>query len=246
MRVSGERELNGLREIGRIVRAALNEMQQHVRPGATTAELNDIGAAVLGDHSARSAPMLVYDFPAEICISLNDEIVHGIPSQRVIREGDLVKLDVTAEKGGFMADAAITVPVGAVADDVRRLVDCARQAFDAAMRVARAGRPINEIGRSVEAEARRAGFAVIRGLVGHGIGRTIHEEPIVPNFYEPRLRKPLEPGLVFTVEPMLAQGRGEIVQAKDGWTIRTVDGSLSSHYEQTIVVTDGEPLLVTG
>ncbi len=195
-----------MQAVGRVVRQVLAAMKQQVRPGVTTADLDASGAATMRDNGARSAPQMVYKFPGASCISLNDEAVHGIPCNRALREGDLVKLDVTVEKNGFMADAAITVPVGEVSEERRRLVACAERAFQKALLVARAGYRASEIGRAVEREVRRAGFSVIRELGGHGIGRTIHEEPRIPNFADPTANEVLTEGLVITIEPIIAAG----------------------------------------
>lgn len=245
MSIESERDWLGLKLAGRIVFLALAAMRRHVRPGVTTAELDAVGERVLAEHGARSAPRLVYGFPAAICISLNDEAVHGIPGERAVAPGDLVKLDVTVEKDGYMADAAVTVPVPPVSAEKRRLVECARSAFFKALAVARAGHRVDEIGGAVEREVRRAGFSVIRELAGHGIGRAIHEAPSVPNFADPGCREPLTEGLVITVEPIIATGSGRAVTARDGWTVRTADGSLSAHFEHTLVVTKGRPFLLT-
>src|SRR5579864_9251645 len=182
MSISTPEELAALRAAGAVARYMINAMKAAVRPGVTTAELDEIGAQVMRKHGARSAPQLVYQFPGVNCISLNDEAVHGIPGRRALQNGDLLKLDVTIEKDGFMADAALTVPVGEVSEERKNLVACAERAFAKAMLVARAGFRVWEIGRAVEREVRRSGFSVIRELAGHGIGRTIHEEPRVPNF----------------------------------------------------------------
>jgi methionyl aminopeptidase len=176
---------------------------------------------------------------------LNDEAVHGIPSERKVQEGDLVKLDVTVEKDGFMADAAITVAVGEVSEESERLIACAERAFTKAMLVARAGFRVSEIGRAVEREVRRNGFSVIRDLGGHGIGRTIHEAPRIPNFADPAANQILTEGLVITVEPIIAAGSGRAAVDKDGWTVRTLDRRPSAHYEHTLVITKGEPILLT-
>ena len=193
-----------------------------------------------------SAPQLVYQFPGVTCISVNDEIVHGIPSQkRRLAKGDLVKLDVTAELNGYMADAAITVPVGSVSERARQLMGCAEQAFRRGLREVRAGRRAMDVGRAVEVEVERKGFAVVRSLQGHGIGRTIHEEPMIPNWPDPDARGWLTDGLVITLEPIIAMGSGDMFETNDGWTIRTRDGSLAAHFEHTMVVTKGAPLLLT-
>jgi len=227
------------------VRQVLEAMKKEVRPGVTTAELDAIGARVMEANGARSAPASVYGFPGSNCISLNEEAVHGVPGNRSLRTGDLLKLDVTVEKNGFMADAAETVAVGVVTDEAQRLMACARRAFEKAMLVARAGFRVSEIGRVIEREVRRNGFSVIRELGGHGIGRTIHEEPRIPNYADPDARHILTQGLVIAVEPIIAAGSGRAVLAKDGWTMKTADRRPAAHYEHTIVVTDGTPVLLT-
>src|SRR5437879_233420 len=172
MSINSPEEFEGLRAAGRVVRRMIEAMKRHVRPGITTAELDEIGARVMRQHGARSAPKLVYGFPATSCISVNDEAVHGIPSGRALRDGDLVKLDVTVEKDGFMADAAETIPVGSTTSEILLLIACAERAFAKAASVARAGNCVREVGRAVEREVRANHFSVIRELGGHGIGRT--------------------------------------------------------------------------
>jgi methionyl aminopeptidase len=245
MSIKSPEELRGMQAAGAVVRMVLAAMKRAVRAGVTTAELDQAGARVMQEHGAHSAPAMVYKFPGANCISVNEEAVHGIPGPRVLREGDLVKLDVTVEKDGFMADAAITVPVGKVTEERRRLTDCAERAFRKAMLVARAGFRVSEIGRAVEREVRRSGFAVIRDLGGHGIGRTIHESPTIPNYFDPSANQVLTEGLVITVEPIIAAGSGKAVVAEDGWTIVTADRLPSAHYEHTLIITKGEPILLT-
>ena len=194
---------------------------------------------------ATSAPAKVYRFPGHNCISVNDEAVHGIPGKRMLRDGDLLKLDVTVEKDGFMADAAETVVIGEGSREATRLAACAERAFHKAMLVARAGFRVFEIGRVVEREVRRDGFSVIRELGGHGIGRTIHEPPRVPNYPDRAARDVLCEGMVITIEPIIAAGNGQTVLDKDGWTVRTADRRPAAHYEHTIVLTRGRPLVLT-
>jgi methionyl aminopeptidase len=245
MSINGPEELEGLRAAGAVVRQVLEAMKREVRAGVTTAELDKVGEEVMRREGAQSAPALVYKFPGANCISLNDEAVHGIPSGRALQDGDLVKLDVTVEKDGFMADAAVTVPVGEVSLERKLLMACAERAFTKAMLVARAGFRVFEIGRVIEREVRRNGFSVIRDLGGHGIGRTIHEEPRVPNYPDPMATQVLTEGLVITVEPIIAAGSGRTVTAPDGWTVVTADHQASAHYEHTLVITKGAPMLVT-
>jgi methionyl aminopeptidase len=245
MSIRSQAEFEKLRLIGRIVRQALDKTAAAVRPGITTRELNDIGAGVLAQNGAESAPPKVYGFPGALCISVNEEAIHGIPGERVIESGDLVKLDLVAEKDGFYADAAVTVRAGEVSATADALARCAERAFSQALRSARAGNRVYEIGRVVERETRRSGFQVLRDLCGHGVGRTIHEAPSVPNYYDPRVRARLTEGLVITIEPIISAGSGKSALQPDRWTIRTADGSLSAHHEHTIVITKNEPILLT-
>ena len=245
MSIESENDLKQLRIVGRIVRLALNAMSAAVEPGVTTAQLDAVCAKVLAELGATSAPKKVYGFPGTACISVNDEVVHGVPGARVLCEGDLVKLDVTAEKDGFFADAAVTVRVGEVSATADSLARCAESAFRQAMLVARAGYRIYEIGGAVEREVRRNGFSVLREYCGHGVGRTIHEYPTVPNYLDLNYPARLTDGLVVAIEPIIAAGSGRTTIDRDRWTVRTADHSLAAHYEHTLVITRGEPVLVT-
>lgn len=245
MSIESPRDWRGLREVGRITRLTLDALAQHVRPGVSTAELDEIAAGVLAANGARSAPALVYGFPGTVLISVNDEIVHGVPGRRRLHRGDLVKLDVTVEKDGYVADAARSVIVETGSELAQQLVACAASALDAALQVARAGTLVNEIGRTVTREVQRHGFSVMRGLTGHGVGRTIHEPPDVPNDYDPWQRDVLTEGLVLTIEPMISAGTSHTRQDPNGWTICTRDGSLAAHHEHTLVITTGEPIVLT-
>lgn len=245
MSIRNHVQLEKLRVIGRIVRLALDRTAAAVRPGITTRELDAIGARVLAENGAEAAPPKVYGFPGALCISVNDEAIHGIPGDRALQPGDLVKLDLVAEKDGYFADAAVTVPVGEIGETATALARCAESAFHMGAKAATAGKRICEIGRAVEQETLRCGFQVIRELCGHGVGRTIHEPPSVPNYHDPRSRTRLTEGLVITIEPIIAAGSGKAVLAQDRWTISTADRSLSAHYEHTVVITRGEPVVLT-
>jgi methionyl aminopeptidase len=245
MSINSAADWKGLRRAARVARVTLDALERATGVGITTGELDRIAARVFAQHGARSAPAMVYGFPGTVLISINDEIVHGVPGVRRLAGGDLVKLDVTVEKDGYIADAARTVAVGPVTDTARRLLECAQAAFEAGLGVARAGVPVNEIGRAVAAEVHRQGFSVVHGLAGHGVGRTIHEEPSVPNEFDPRQRDVLTDGLVLTIEPMISAGSTRHVQRADGWTLATRDGSLSAHYEHTLVITTGLPVVLT-
>jgi methionyl aminopeptidase len=245
MSINSPEQLEKLRACGLIVAKALRAMAKEVRPGITTAELCEIGSQVLAAHGARSSPPMVYGFPGDVCISVNDEVVHGIPGVRVLQPGDLVKLDLTAEKDGFHTDSAVSIEVSPVSSEARELAHCAEKAFRQALGAATAGNRTKDIGRAVEREVRRRGFSIIHELGGHGIGRTIHEPPSVPNYADFSAQHKLTEGLVITIEPIIAAGSGEVSLDKDGWTYRTADRSLSAHYEHTVVITRGQPLLLT-
>lgn len=246
MSIESPDDWTGLKRAARIARLTLDALMPRVQPGITTADLDAIAAALFKRHGARSAPAVVYGFPGTVLISINDEVVHGVPGPRRIEAGDIVTVDVTVEKDGYIADAAQSVVVEPGSETARRLVACARNAFDAALAVARAGVRVNEIGRAVEREVRRQGFRVVDGLTGHGVGRTIHEEPSVPNYCDPSQRDVLSDGLVLTIEPMISAGSARVVKGRDGWVLRTRDGSLSAHHEHTLVITRGAPIVLTG
>ncbi|HZI79680.1 MAG TPA: type I methionyl aminopeptidase [Vicinamibacterales bacterium] len=245
MSINSAADRRGLEGAGVVVRLTLDALAASVRPGVTTGELDAIAAAVFSAHGARSAPALVYGFPGTVLISINDEVVHGVPGLRRIARGDVVKLDVTVELAGYMADAARTVVVEGSTEQARTLARCAERAFAAALDVATAGRKVREIGRAVERVVRDEGFTVIRGLTGHGIGRTIHEPPSVPNHFDPWQQDVLTEGLVLTIEPIICAGRDAVTEDDDGWTVRTRDGSLAAHHEHTLIITTGRPVLLT-
>jgi len=245
MSVDTPEELRGLRAAGQVVARTIRAMRRGVRAGVTTRELDAIAQREFDRAGARSGPQLDYGFPGTTCISVNDEAVHGIPGRRRLRRGDLVKLDVTAELDGFYADACRTVVVGDARPQALKLVRASEQALGAALDVVRTGVALNEIGATVQRLVHARGFSVCDGLMGHGIGRSIHEAPDVPNVYDPELTQPLSDGLVITIEPLVAAGGPEVWMHRDGWTVSTVDGSLSAHAEHTIVVRDGAPLVLT-
>jgi methionyl aminopeptidase len=245
MSIETAEELERLRAVGSVVARAMRAMREQVRAGVTTGELDEVGARVFRAAGARSGPQLDYGFPGVNCISVNDEAVHGIPGKRRLRDGDLVKLDVTAELDGFYADACVSVPVGRARPEAARLVRSAKAALADGMAVARAGAPLNAIGKAVERKVSGDGNSVCAELLGHGIGRQIHEPPNVPAVYVPWLSQPLTEGLVLTIEPIISAGSGAVREAGDGWTMRTSDGTLSAHAEHTMVITAGKPIVLT-
>lgn len=246
MTIENRADVEALLRVGAVVARARDAMGARVAPGVTTAELDAIGRGILDEHGARSAPELAYGFPAATCISVNDELAHGIPSEeRVLRQGDLVNIDVSAELDGYWADTGASFAVGTVSRKSAGLLWATRQALREAMAEARDGRPIRNIGRAVERRARSSGFHVVRDLCGHGVGRHIHEAPSVPNVARRGDGTRLWEGLVIAIEPFLTTGARTVTEAGDGWTLRTPDGSRGAQYEHTLIVTRGEPIVVT-
>lgn len=245
MSIESVADWEGLQRASRLARETLDLLESELRPGITTGELDDTAARLFARRGGRSAPALAYGFPRTVLISVNDEIVHGIPGARRIAAGDVVKLDVTVEVDGYVADTARTVVVAPASAQAQRLVACAEAAFEAALAVARAGVRVNRIGLAVEREVARWGFRVVDGLSGHGVGRAIHEVPEVPNRYDRHQQDVLTEGLVITIEPLVSAGTSRIREDADGWTIRTRDGSLAAHHEHTLVITSGAPVVLT-
>lgn len=245
MSIESETDVTGLRAAGRVVAETIARVRAHVRAGITTGELDDIASLVFREHGARSGPALDYGYPGTICISVNEEAVHGVPGPRVLRPGDVVTVDVTAELDGYYADAAVTVPLPPVSLLVRRLCASAEAAFWAGAKQARHGLPLHKLGRIIESEVWRRGFRVLRDLQGHGVGRSVHEEPRVPNWADPHAHGMLTEGLVITIEPIVSVSAIESRLLRDGWTVVSADGSLTAHFEHTLVIRRGAPTLLT-
>ncbi|MGH7445076.1 MAG: type I methionyl aminopeptidase [Longimicrobiales bacterium] len=245
MSIDSPTDLAALRAAGRVVAETLRMVAAHTRAGVTTRELDDVARAVFDAHGARSGPALDYGFPGTICISVNEEAVHGIPGARVLRGGDLVTIDVTAELDGYYADAAVTLAIEPADARAQALVRAAESAFRKGIAQLRAGVPLWRVGDAIEREVKRRGFRVLRDLAGHGIGRCIHEEPEVLNYRNPSSRQELTENLVLTVEPIIAQSAIHSVRLEDGWTVVSADRSLTAHHEHTLVVQRGEPLILT-
>ena len=245
MSIEDENDLVGLQRIGGLIGRTLHDAMGLVRPGLTTRDLDRFIADRLKRHGARSTPGHTYGFPGCACICVNDEAVHGVPGPRVLRDGDLVTIDLEADLDGYVADAARTLIVGEPRQkNDLRLQACARSACFHAIEQARVGRLTRDLGRATEQRVRRHGFRVIRCLYGHGVGRAAHEAPAVPSFDDPSCRDRLHEGLVITVEPIVSAGNGAATQ--DGkWIVRTADGARSAHHEETIVVTHGQPMVLT-
>lgn len=245
MSVETAEELEGLQRVGALVAHTLRVLREQIRPGVTTGKLDDIAAREFVRAGATSGPADLVAFPGTICVSVNEEVVHGVPGARQLREGDLVTVDVTPLLDGFCADAAVTVSVGRPRPAARQLMRAADACLRAALRAAVAGAPLSAIGGATERTARRHGATVYTELHGHGVGRTMHEPPSIPNVFVPQLRRPLGDGLVLAIEPMVGLGDDRLVVRNDGWTVATADGSLSAHLEHTVVVRPAQPLVVT-
>ncbi|WP_169569634.1 type I methionyl aminopeptidase [Sneathiella limimaris] len=245
MIAKSDAEISGLMEIGGIIKEILDTVEQLVKPGVTTRELDELVGQMLSDAGAKSAPKLAYDFPGFSCISVHDEAAHGIPGSRRLLEGQLVNVDVSAEKNGFWADSGRSIAVGSISNDLQVLCQTTRDSLDAGIKAARAGSPIHNIGKAVEDVASQAGFNIIEGLVGHGIGRNIHEPPEVHNRFASSGSEVLQEGLVITIEPFLTPGIGAYREGRDGWTLLTLDGSPAAQYEHTMIITNDEPIILT-
>lgn len=246
MTIQNEQDIQALQRIGRIVASTLQAMLDAVQPGMTTRELDAIGERLLAGYGARPAPRLTYGFPGATCISLNEEAAHGVPGPRVIAPGDVVNIDVSAELDGYFADTGGTTVVPPVSARKTRLCHAARTALENALGEARAGRPLNRIGAAIEDTARTYGFRIIENLGSHGVGRALHEAPDhIPGYFDPTDRRMLSEGMVITIEPFLSTRSRQVDETDDGWTLVGAPGNLSAQYEHTLIVTRGEPIVVT-
>jgi len=245
MTVRSRADLRELLDLGALAALVLRRLARAARPGVSTADLDGLAALLLLRSGAESAPRRQYGFPGCVCLSRNDEIVHGVPSAARLRPGDALKIDVTIERGGYVVDTAATVLLAGAPAPAARLAACARRAFAAALRSLRPDTPLRAVGHAVETEAQRSGFHVLRELQGHGLGPGIHERPSVPNFDDPSATETPAEGLVLAVEPILVASSAYAIEGGDGWTLRTSSGALAVHHEHTVVVRDGPPLVVT-
>ena len=246
MTIETEDDVVALKRIGRIVSYVLHEMLEAAEPGMTTRELDALGERLLAQHGARSAPRLTYGFPGATCISLNEEAAHGIPGDRVIRAGDVLNVDVSAELDGYFADTGGTRVVPPGNPQKTRLCHAARTALEQAMKVARAGQPLNGIGAAIQRTAKTYGFRVIENLSSHGVGRALHEAPEhIPGYFDPTDERVLSEGMVITIEPFLSTKSRIVNETDDGWTLVGARGNLSAQYEHTMIITRGDPIVVT-
>ena len=238
-------EIERMEQAGAVVARRLELLGEHVRPGATTAELDDLAEEFIRSHGGVPTFKGYRGYPASICASPNAMIVHGIPGPYELRDGDILSVDVGVTLGGFVADSAYTFPVGDVDDDVVRLLEVGQAALDAGIDACRVGNHVGDVGHAVQEVTEAAGLSVVRALVGHGVGRSMHEEPQVPNFGVPGRGAPLVPGMTLAIEPMITAGGHDIVVADDGWSISTADRSLAAHFEHTVAITESGPRILT-
>ena len=246
MTADSQKDIESLKVIGRICAKTLRGMIDAARAGMTTRELDETGLALLEAEGARSAPQVSYNFPGATCISVSPIIAHGIPDEHALREGELVHIDVSAELDGYFADTGASMVVSKRDRHLDRLLDATKATLNKALGAAKAGSPLNGIGRTVHNEARRRGFNVIYNLTGHGIGHRLHENPKeILNFYNPDDNRILNEGLVLAIEPFLTTGIGRVVEEKDGWALRTMDNAIAAQFEHTIVVTKDQPIILT-
>lgn len=235
-----------MREAGKVTGQILRDLEGLMRPGVATIEIDRFVERAVKAAGMSASEKGYCGYPASICVSINEEVVHGIPSKkRILREGDIVSLDLVVENHGYMADAARTYGVGQISPDARRLIETAKQAFFNGITFAKEGYRLLDISNAVQKTVEGEGFGVIRDFVGHGIGSSMHEDPQIPNYGKPGKGPRLQRGMVLAIEPMICQGSYEVDVLTDDWTAVTVDGGLAAHYENTVVITDGEPELLT-
>jgi methionyl aminopeptidase len=243
--LKGPEEIAVMREAGRADAEVLAILRQEIRPGLALKKLDDIVRREFAKRKVEPTFLGYQGYPARVCVSLNDEVVHGIPDRRVLQEGDIVSIDLGATYKGFVGDAAITVGVGRISPEAERLVRVTEEALWQGIKAAKAGVRLGQISAAIQAHAEGNGFSVVREYVGHGVGRSMHEEPQVPNFGPPDRGPLLQKGMTLALEPMVTAGNWQTKKDSDGWTVRTADGSLAAHFEHTIVITEGEAEVLT-
>ena len=241
-----EEDFKHLKTIGHICAMTLKKMMEHAKPGMTTGELDAVGNEFLEKEGAQSAPIAMYQFPGATCISISPVIAHGIPNDYILREGELINIDVSAGLNGYFADTGGSMVVARRVPAYEKMIEATRSALAKAVHTARAGQPLNLIGKAVQDEARRNGFGVIYDLTGHGIGHQLHEDPTqVFNYYKSKDHRILEEGLVLAIEPFLTTGKGHVLEEADGWSLRTTDRTIAAQFEHTLIVTKDEPIILT-
>ena len=244
--IKSDREIQLMREAGKILGLVHNEIADYIKPGLTTYEIDKFAEKCVKKNNASCSFYHLYDFPGNFCISVNDEVIHGIPSKsKIIKDGDIVKIDGGVSYKGYQSDAARTHIVGKVPNEVEALVERTRQAFFEAIKYALVGNHINDISTAIEMYINNFGYGIVEDYVGHGIGKKVHEEPEIPNYSAERKGIKIRKNMTFAIEPMINLGTSEVYTSEDEWTVKTVDGLVSSHYENTIVITDNEPEILS-
>lgn len=244
--IKSAREIDLMREAGRLLALVHEELGKAIEPGMSTYEVDELGERLIRGYGCVPNFLHYNGYPASICVSVNDEVVHGIPKKnRILKEGDIVSLDAGLIYKGYHSDAARTHAVGKISPEAQKLIDVTRQSFFEGIKMAKEGYHLHDISGAIDAYVSRFGYGIVRDLVGHGIGTSLHEDPQIPNFAQKRKGVRLEAGMTLAIEPMINAGGWEVDFLKDGWTVVTRDGSLSAHYENTILVTDGEPEILT-
>lgn len=246
MIVKSEQDINGLKEIGKVVSIIREELIKKTIPGVTTKELDDLAGKLFAEHGAVSAPQDMYDFPGYTCISVNDEVAHGIPGDRIIQEGDLVNIDVSASKNGYFADTGKSFVVGNGDPKLIKLCEVAQEAFEEGLKCFKPGAKKNRIGKFVYNTAKKNGFTVIKNLTGHGIGTSLHEKPDhILNYFDSWDTELLRKGMVIAFEPFISTGSEEVYEKNDGWTFSTKEKSFVAQYEHTVIITKDKPIITT-
>ena len=244
--IKSAREIELMRESCRILSEVHDRLSEAIRPGISTYDIDALGEKLIRSYGCVPNFLNYNGYPASICVSVNDEVVHGIPKkERILQEGDIVSLDAGLIYKGYHSDAARTYPVGQISEEARQLIDVTRQSFFEGIKFAKAGYHLYDISNAIYRYVSRFGYGIVRDLVGHGIGTHLHEDPQIPNFRQWRKGIKLQPGMTLAIEPMINMGRADVEWLDDNWTVVTMDGSLSAHYENTILITDGEPEILT-
>lgn len=244
--IKSDKEIELMRESGKILAKVLEELEGYVRPGISTLDIDKRCHEIINSYGCIPSFLNYNGFPASLCVSVNDEVVHGIPSKdSILRDGDIVSLDCGVIYEGYHSDAARTIPVGDITSEAKKLIEVTKQSFYEGIKFAKEGKHLHEISEAIQKYVESFGFSVVRDLVGHGIGRNLHEEPQIPNFKQRNRGPKLAPGMTLAIEPMVNAGRYDVYWMDDDWTVVTEDRTLSAHYENTILITDGEPEILT-
>ena len=243
--IKTSKEIEHMQESGRIVALAHEAIKKAIKPGITTGELDKIAETVIRENGAVPSFKGYHGYPASICASVNDQVIHGIPGVTILKEGDIISIDIGAFKNGYHGDAARTHPVGKVSEKALELIKVTEESFFEGLKYCKVGYRLSDVSNAIQVYAEEKGFSVVRDFVGHGIGRQMHEDPPIPNYGAPGRGPRLENGMALAIEPMINSGDFRVRVLEDEWTVVTIDKSLSAHYENTVIITDGEPMLIT-